>query len=154
MSQLRFDQMENFFRIVNVFVKSKNLDKIESLMSNQASNDKIQAKTNTLRTIMNVRFTALRLWFQTNELSNESNKFTNNEEEVKQIISNDFSDIINNWLTEAMNILKINPTGQSGVDLKLGNQSLINPNQINKFVLIKRVCEENILLFNILLLKL
>lgn len=134
MSQLRFDQMENFFRIINVFVKSKNLDKIESIVSNQLSNDKIQAKTNALRTIMNVRFTALRLWFQTNESSNDSNEFMNNEEEVKQITDHDFSDVINNWLLEASSILKLNSTGQSGVEFKLGNQSLMNPNQIAKFV--------------------
>ncbi len=71
------------------------------------SNDKIQTKTNACRTIMNLRFTALRLWFQINESSSESNELMNNEEEIRQIIKGEFSDIINNWLLESMSILKL-----------------------------------------------
>lgn len=133
--------MENYYRILNVFIKSKNLEKLDSILllsSTQTVNDKIQAKINALKTLINTKFTALRLWFQSTELLNETNCLINNEEEVKQIVNQEFVELINTWLTEGMQNFKSNASksNSTGVEFTLGNQTLMNNNQIIGYVII------------------
>ena len=115
-SQLKFEQLENFFRISNIFIKSKNLEKIESILSLNSSSS--TNKSNAVKTIMNIKFTALRLWFDTNELTNGSGENLNSEE-IDAIIKEDFLGTINGWLEEAKS--------SAGNDFKSANQ---NSNQI------------------------
>lgn len=139
-SQLRFDQLENFYRILGVFIKSRNLEKLDAILwlsSQHSVSDKVVAKTNALKSIMNAKFTALRLWFQTSELSpGEANTLASNEEEIKQIINQEFADYINNWLVEAVEIQKSSCSSTGGyAEPKFGgNQNLINTNQITKYL--------------------
>ena len=136
--QLKYEQVENYFRVLNTFVKAKSLDKLDSilLLSSSASmsssnlsismSDKVLAKTNAVKAIINTKFTTLRLWFQTGESPEvQTNTLASNEQEVKQIIQHEFHNVINGWLMEANNLCKSNPSIAS-------NQT--NSNQIAKYL--------------------
>jgi hypothetical protein len=136
-SQLRFEQLENFYRILGVFIKAKSLEKLDSILwlsSQHSVSDKIVAKTNALKSIMDAKFTAMRLWFQTSESSkNEANTLAYNEAEIRQLIDQEFTNFINDWFVEALAIQK--NSGCNSAEPKFGtNQSLINSNQIQKLV--------------------
>lgn len=117
-NQIKFEQIENFFRISNIFIKSKNLEKIESILCLNSSS--LTNKSSAVKTIMNTKFTALRLWFDSNELTNDTIENLNTEE-IDTFIKEDLAGSINGWLDEAKLSL--------GNDPKSANQ---NSNQISK----------------------
>jgi hypothetical protein len=100
-TQLKYEQFESFFRVLNVFIKAKSLNKIDQLFSvsssSSSSSDLITAKTNASKILMNTKFAALRLWYDTVELLNDSN---GNSNELDAILSNEFSSVLNNWISE------------------------------------------------------
>ena len=137
--QLKYEQVENYFRILNTFVKAKSLDKLDSILLLSSSSmssanlsismsDKVLAKTNAIKAIINTKFTTLRLWFQTSESAEvQANTLTSNEQEIKQIIQQEFHNLVNGWLMEANNIFKSNPSNAS-------NQTFKNSNQISRYL--------------------
>lgn len=104
-NQLKYEQVESFFRLMNVFIKSKNLNKIESILSSSSS-----SSLNAIKTIFNTKFVCLRLWLETNELVNDQTNNLNNNEEIEMIIKQEFINAINSWLTDSANLLNVNPS--------------------------------------------
>jgi hypothetical protein len=102
-SQLKHEQFENFFRILNVFNQTKSLTKLENILSlnkttsnNGSSSSSSSAKLNAIKTIMKLKFAALGLWFEGNDLNN-----VNNEEIEAIFIRQELAGAINKWLSEA-----------------------------------------------------
>lgn len=125
-SQLKLDQLENYLRILNVFIKSKNLSKLDSILvlsgsssTSSSSANSTQSRTNALRTILNSKFTALRLWFQTNDFLND----IPNKEEIEQILNQEFINSFNEWLDESVQYCNKN----------VPDAKISNPNQIARF---------------------
>ena len=115
-SQLKYEQLENFFRILNVFTKAKNLEKIENILSlsaNQASNTgstgNSSAKLNAIKTILNTKFVALRFWFESNDLNN-----SNNDELEVIFIKQEIPNTINNWLAESVTLFNYDNQPHNG----------------------------------------
>ncbi len=110
-------------------------------LTNQTTsvNDKIQAKTEAVNTLLNTKFAILRIWFETNEtMACESSSAIDNEEELKEIIEKEFTGCVNNWLNEAMGYFKLSaPKSMVNVEFSIENnnphQNLINPNQIASY---------------------
>lgn len=76
------------------------------LASSTSSTNSISSKTNALKIIFNTKFTCLRLWFQTNEfLANVPNN-----DEIEQLIRQEFIAVLNEWLDESMNYYNPNKT--------------------------------------------
>ena len=113
-SQLKYEQLESFFRILNVFTKTKNLQKVESIFSltsyqtaNSASGNS-SAKLNAIKAILNTKFVALRLWFESNELNN-----SNNEEIETIFIRQEIPNALNNWLAESVTLFNLDNQSHS-----------------------------------------
>ena len=135
-TQLKFEQIENYFRILNVFTKTKSLDKIANILplsnlastsssSNQLnfSSSAVTSKTNAIKTLLNTKFAALRLWFE----SSESVLASSNNEEICLFMKQEFIDALNEWLAESAAMIKL--------DLNLKEnlpQNSMNSNQIAK----------------------
>ncbi|RNA43492.1 MMS22-like [Brachionus plicatilis] len=99
-SQLKYEQFENFFRILNVFIKSKNMNKIEHVLSLNSSNVSYSSvvtssKANALKIFLNMKFLALKLWYDSVELENEENS------NVYTLLNDEFSLYLNNIVQEA-----------------------------------------------------
>ncbi len=136
-TQLKFEQFENYFRILNVFVKGKNLEKLDSILLLSSStvsssiNEKISLKTNALKALINTKFVAIKLLYQTStsltfDSNNELTNLLNNEQELKQIIHSDLCNFLNNFLTDAMHYSKANNTSTAS--------STLGTNQISKYL--------------------
>lgn len=117
-SQLKFEQCENFYRILNVFARSKNLNKIDHVLSLSAASNAAssismssvaQAKINALKVISTMKFVALRLCFETTEsllINDDSNELENlNNEDLDSLIKLEFADSFNCWLDDALEIV-------------------------------------------------
>ena len=127
-SQLKYEQLENYFRILNVFLKAKNLQKIDQILSlntslatNQSSttaSSLFSAKLNAIKTIFTTKFVALRLWYESNDANN-----SNNEDIETVFIKQEFVNVINEWLVESTGLIKteVQPQNSTG------------SNQINRF---------------------
>ena len=105
--QLKYEQLEGFYRILNVFVKTKSLHKLESILSlNAATSSQTSApstttanssaKLNAIKTIFSTKFAALRLWYESNE-----HAATMQEEMEASVLKQEFVNVINEWLAEA-----------------------------------------------------
>jgi hypothetical protein len=125
--QLKFEQLDSYFRILNVFTKAKNLDKLESsilasttmasssvstLSSSPSTNNALMSKLNALKILTNTKFTMLRLWYDTNELIPDTNGECNIDE-IRLITKNDFVDNVNNWIDESAILCKIKMNSES-----------------------------------------
>lgn len=114
MNQLKYEQLENFYRILNVFIRAKNLHKIDSILALSSTsvqsnasislNSIIQAKINTIKIICNLKFVALRLWFDANDSSclKDANEDLTNED-VDSLMKQEFIDWLNVFLADAVN---------------------------------------------------
>ncbi|CAF0881111.1 unnamed protein product [Brachionus calyciflorus] len=103
-SQLKYEQIENYFRILNVFIKSKNMDKIESILGLNNSNVSYSstvtsAKINAVKSFMNMKFIALKLWFDSSELENSENS------DIDNLINIEFSENSNSLIKEAIGLI-------------------------------------------------
>lgn len=99
-SQLKYEQFENFFRILNVFKQSKNMNKLDNVLSLNNSNVSYtsvvtSSKINGLKTFLNMKFLALKLWFDSIELENEENL------NIDELVNQEFSVYMNNLVQEA-----------------------------------------------------
>ncbi len=127
-SQLRFDQMENYMRILGVFIRSKNLERLESILmlssagQTTSASDKIQARIEAVNLLLNTKFAVLRIWFETNEtVTCESSSVADNEEELKEIVDREFTGCVNTWLAEAMGFFKsATPKSMINVEFSIG----------------------------------
>jgi hypothetical protein len=90
-----------------------------SISSNSMSN-----RTSVLKTIFDTKFTSLRLWFQNTDLTNDYNNMPNNED-IEQIINQEFITILNDWLGDSSKHFQ---------SIELKNTS--NQNQISGYVII------------------
>jgi hypothetical protein len=107
---LKSEQIENYFRILNIFLKSKNLQKIDQILpnvtnnQNSASSNMLLIKSNAINEIFNTKFVALKLWFfDANDFSTLDSLSLG--EEADAILKQEFINIVNNWLEEANKIL-------------------------------------------------
>lgn len=131
-TQLKFEQVENYFRILNVFINSKNMQKLDTILSlsntSSLSTSLINAKTNAIKTFTNMKFVALRLWYNPRDFQNETS-VNSNSEEIDALIKQEFFDNFNNWLNEAHSIYNS--------DSKENLPQNSNSNQISGFELEK-----------------
>ena len=90
-----------------------------SLSSNSVSN-----RISVLKTIFDSKFTSLRLWFQNTDLTNDYNNMPNNED-IEQIINQEFITILNHWLEDSSKYFQ-------SIEIK----NVSNQNQISGYVII------------------
>lgn len=129
-TQLRYEQVESYFRLLNIFIKSKNLQKLDAILmlsssisasSSSSSSNANQIKTNACKILLNCKFTALRLWFDSADFvsNSESNP---NSDEIEIIIRQEFIVVLNEWLTESHARIQGGSGGESEIQSKSGNQ--------------------------------
>ena len=130
---LKQEQLESYYRILNVFVKSKNLQKIDQILpifssfnsaSSNSTSNMISNRMNAITGIFNTKFVALKLWFDGNETT--SNETLNISEEIDAFLQQEFINVVNGWLKESVLLVNL-----SSVDLKENHQP--QGNQISNF---------------------
>ena len=99
-SQLKYEQLENFYRILNIYIQSKSMNNLEYVLSLKNSNVSYSsvitsAKVNALKTFLNMKFLALKLWFDSAEMENEENS------NIDTILNDQFYTYLNNIVQEA-----------------------------------------------------
>jgi hypothetical protein len=117
LNQLRFEQFENFIRMLSVFSRSKNILKLDTILplnqttlnstnqqqQHQISISTISAKTDAIKVLINVKFTALKLYYYGDEVEKIGNNQRNNiDEDIKVIIDQELIGSINNWIEAAI----------------------------------------------------
>ena len=130
---MKQEQLESYYRILNVFVKSKNLQKIDQILpifssfnsaSSNSTSNMISNRMNAITGIFNTKFVALKLWFDGNETT--SNETLNISEEIDAFLQQEFINVVNGWLKESVLLVIL-----SSVDLKENHQP--QGNQISNF---------------------
>jgi hypothetical protein len=135
---LKSEQLESYFRILNMFVKARNLRTIEQILpifgSNSAnsslSSNTISNRSNAIMGIFNTKFVAIKLWFESSEgIANDTaspNAIIS--EEIAVLLQQEFISLVNSWLDESCSLANLNANMS---ELKENHQ--IQPNQIASF---------------------
>jgi hypothetical protein len=136
---MKSEQLESYFRVLNIFVKARNLKTIEHILlifnnnsnstnSNLSSNT-ISNRMNAIIGIFNTKFVAIKLWFDSSDISSDAN--VNISEEIQILLQHEFIDIVNSWLDDSGSLVNLNANLS---ELKENHQpQMQQPNQIANF---------------------
>lgn len=98
---LKSDQVENYFRILNIFVKSKSLGKLEQILPQGSSG----SRSSAVVAIFNTKFAAMKLW-----LEQESENTLS--QEAEDLVKSEFVAVVNQWLEESTSLIASESSNQ------------------------------------------